>query len=268
MELPPGGLDVCYIDESVDSDLYVMSCVAIPFLRQHEGVWSVVWDDAFQHVRGWRRGLRLAHTIPATKELHGSKLLAGRGRYQSGQHQLSRAAAARAYGFALSTLSFLPDRSIITVTGRPGRSLYGHSRLEAVLFALLQRMRRAAEASQRVGFVFFDEGHGEYRRLFRKARAYLPTGSSRGDWGDGQLTRNLPLENFTKDANFKESHHCYFTQIADLVSYAALLKLRAERGELTDWQQSQAAGALYSMIPTRALNTLASRSDPLGIVRL
>lgn len=268
MILPAGGMDVCYIDESVDPHLYVMSAVTVPFLRQVDGTWTIVWEDQFQKVREWRRLLRSAHGIPATKELHGSKMLSGRGRYLRGEHQLNPTAAASAYRFALSELGFLPEAGIITVIGRPGRALYGHSRLEAVLVALLQRMRTAAEASRRVGMVFFDEGHGEYRKLYRKARAYLPTGSSRGDWGGGQLTRNLPLTNFTKDANFKESHHCYFTQLADLVSYAALLKFRGERGALTPKQQRQHAQDLYTAIPVRALNTRASRTDALGIVRL
>jgi hypothetical protein len=69
--------------------------------------------------------------------------------------------------------------------------------------------------AERIGLVFFDEGHGEYRTLYRRARVFLSTGSERGDWGAGKGTKNLPLplDNFTKDANTKESEHCFFIQL-------------------------------------------------------
>lgn len=268
VKLLPGGIDVFYIDESMDADVFTLSCVAIPFLRNVEGTWTIVWEDQFDNIRSWRRDLSKKHGIPVAKELKGSKLASGRGRYLRGKHQLPRGDAAVAYRDLLAGLTFLPASSIITVVGTKASNLYSHSKLEALLYALLQRMRTACHKAERAGFVFFDEGHGEYRNLYRKARVYLPTGSSQGGWAGGKPSKNLPLSNFTKDGNIKQSQHSFFVQLADMLSYAALLKVRGERNKLTEWQAALSLGDLYDRIPVTVLNTFASRNDPLGIVRL
>jgi hypothetical protein len=268
MRLPTGGIDIFYIDESMDSDTFAMSAVAIPFLRNVEGTWTVTWEDQFSNVREWRRELSRMHEVPVAKELKGSKFASGRGRFRRGDHQLTRPEAAAAYRYLLAQLGFLPALSIITVTGTKAANLYGHSKLEALLYALLQRMRTACAKTNRAGMVFFDEGHGEYRKLYRKARVFLPTGSSQGAWAVGTASKNLPLDNFTKDGNIKQSHHSFFIQLADVVSFAALLKIRGEQGKLTAWQAHLGLEDLYEHLPVAVLNTRASRFDPLGIVRL
>ena len=104
--------------------------------------------------------------------------------------------------------------------------------------------------------------------MYRRARAFLSTGSERGDWGAGKGTKNLPLDNFTKDANTKESEHCFFIQLADLLSHAAFLQVKAEQKALTPWQEHLAVATLYDAIPHLVLNTNAAQKDPQGIVRL
>lgn len=268
MRLGEGGLDIFYIDESGDRDAFVMVAVSIPFLRNIEGIWTLVWEDQYKNVRDWRRRMSAEHGLPVRKELHGSKFASGRGRYRLGQHQFTRGQAANIYRVILADLDFLPEFSIIGVVGDRQSNLYGYTKLEAVLYALLQRMRTACAKTRRQGLVFFDEGHGEYRKLYRKARNYLPTGSSFGNWGGGGTARNLPLDNFTKDANIKESEHSHFIQLADLLSHALFLKHKHELQTLLDWQAELSLGTLYDAVPLRALNTRASTRDPQGIVRL
>lgn len=268
MRLEQGGIDVYYVDESMDQDTFVMSALPVPFLRLTDGTWTLVWEDHFHNVRDWRRRIKAAHGLPVRNELKGSKLASGRGRFKHGKHQFTRGEAAIVLNSMLADLTFLQPSGIITVIGTRSSNLYGHSRLEALLFAMLQRMRTACNRSKRSGLIFFDEGHGEYRKLYRKARVYLPTGSSQGLWPTGTMTRNMPLDNFTKDANFKQSQHCFFTQLADVISYAAFLKVKAEAGRLEPWQLALSLGDLYDAIPISVLNTSASRRDPKGIVRL
>lgn len=268
MRLPKNGIDIYYVDESMDSYVFAMSGIRVPFLRKVEGTWTIVWEDQLENIRDWRRELSRKFSVPVRKELKGSKFLSGRGRYRKGGHQLTRARAATVYRKALKNIGFLAPRSIITVTGTSSSNLYGHSKLEALLYALLQRMRTACDKGDIAGMIFFDEGHGEYRRLYRKARVFLPTGSKLGGWASGSFSKNLPLHNFVKDGNIKDSKHSLFIQLADLVAYAAFLKIRGEQNKLTGWQVAVGAGTLYDAIPMTELNTAASTSDPQGIVRL
>jgi hypothetical protein len=268
MQLPLGGIDIYYIDESIDTDTFVMSAVAVPFIRRVDDNWSIVWNDHFDQMREWKRNLWHDYEIPVQKELKGGKLASGRGRYLRGKHQLQRPEASTVYRAALSSLGFIQSLGIITVVGSYNSNLYGHSRLEAVLYALLQRMRTACKKTQKVGMVFFDEGHGEYRKLYRKALVHLPTGSNRGDWGDGAASKSIPLDNFVKDANTKSSTHSLYTQVADMISYAALLKIRGEQRKLPEWQRELELHTLYDAIPKNSLNVMASTKDPQGIVRL
>lgn len=268
MKLGSGGMDVFYIDESMDHDVFAMSAVAIPFLRNVEGTWTVAWDDQYANIRDWRREAKNHLGIPVNKELKGSKLSSGRSRYKDGKHQFGRLEANHAYRRLLASLEFLPELSIISITGTRSSNLYGHTKLEALLYALLQRMRTACSKQERTGLVFFDEGHGEYRKLFRRAQVHLPTGSSRGGWESGEFSKNLPLDNFTKDGNTKDSRYSHYIQLADLVSYAAFLKRRAEINTLSTWQKDLDLGKIYDAIPMRVLNTKANMRDPQGFVRL
>ena len=271
MRLRGGGIDIFYIDESNDAQTYIVTAVAIPFLRATEGVWQIVWPDYLEAAKDWRKRIRDQLDIPKTKELHAVKLASGRGRYIKGKYQFDRPKAGSAYRQILRLADFLPDASIITICSRrDGRPLYGMTRLEAALHALFQRMRRQCVSRITNALVFFDEGHDEYRKLYRRAQIYLPTGSQviGTGWGGGQSTTNYPLDMFTKDGNAKTSRHCLFTQLADLTAYAALLKVRAERNELTDWQERYSLGNVYDHLPTRQINHQATARYPDGIVRL
>ena len=56
-----------------------------------------------------------------------------------------------------------------------GRNLYGRQQLEAALYALFQRMRTQCARRNVNAMVFFDQGHPEYRRLYRQAQVFLST---------------------------------------------------------------------------------------------
>jgi hypothetical protein len=268
MLLQPGGIDVYYIDESHDCHRFVVTAIRIPILRNTEGSWQITWPSRLAAAKLWRRQIKENLGIPITKELHGVKLASGRGNYLLGKHNLKRRQAAAAYRDILGNLHMVPDEGILSATAGRGRSLYGRERLEAAMYALFQRMRRQCVAKSTNAFVFFDQSHPEYRRLYRMAQIYLPTGSSRGGLDSG-ASMNLPLDMFVKDGNEKNSNHCYFTQCADLIAYAAFLKMKAEDGRLTDWQKENGLDKLYSSIPDSKINLRVSKSPVRdGIVRL
>jgi hypothetical protein len=271
MRLRSGGMDVFYIDESTDSQIYVVTAVAVPFLRERRGMWHIVWPDYLDAAKDWRRRVRDTLQIPMNKELHGVKLASGRGHYFKGKYQFDRPKAGAAYRQLLRLANFLPDESVLTIAStKGGRPLYGMTRLEAALHALFQRMRQQCNSRNTNAIAFFDEGHDEYRKLYRRALVYLPTGSQviGVGWGGGEITANYPLSMFTKDGNSKSSKYCHFTQLADLIAYSAFLKVKSENGTLTDWQQKYILDNLYDQFPKNSINCQASRRFPDGIVRL
>lgn len=264
MILRSGGMDIFYVDESHDSTLYAVTAIAIPFLRKVADAWSIVWPDYLQAAQAWRRRISKELHIPLNKELHGTKLVSGRGNFLYGNRQFTRSQAVEVYESILEWINFIPDASIMTVIGRRGSQMYGHERLERSMYALFQRMRKQCLARDVNAMTFFDQGHPEYRRLYRRARVNLPTGSM-----FDMVTTNMPLDMFVKDANEKASHECLFTQTADLIAYSALALRRYELGVLDADQKAYGLQGLYAQVPTRIINTKASLSYPRdGIVRL
>lgn len=269
MRLSSGGIDIFYIDESHDNKFYVVTAIAVPFLRQVNNVWTLTWPQHFEQARAWRRRIKNELGIPTSKELHAVKLASGRGNFLLGKHNFNKPKSGSVYRKILKSIDFLPDHSIISVCAPKSHYLYGNYRLEAALYAIFQRMRKQAQARNVNAFVFFDQGHPEYRTLYRKAQIYLPTGSTQGRWARGTATENFPLNMFLKDANEKDSKHCFFTQTADIIAYAAFLKIKSESGTLSDWQSQYGYGNIYNSIPNKLINTKASYVPPKdGIVRL
>ena len=74
---------------------------------------------------------------------------------------------------------------------------------------------------------------------------------------------------FVKDGNEKDSAHCQFTQAADLVAYAAFLKLKGEQNRLEPWQASYSLENMYDSVPRHLLNRKVQGREPRdGIVRI
>lgn len=265
MRLSKNGIDIFYIDESHDRNVYVVTCVAIPFLRPQSESWHIVWPDYLEKAKSWRKHIKDDLHIPTSKELHAVNLAAGRGQYYKGKYNFPKPKASGVYRKILNELTWLPEACLMSSAVTRGHSLYGNVRLEAAAYALFQRMRTRCARTHVNAITFFDQGHPEYRRLYRRAQVHLPTGSI---FGRSQ-SRNLPLSMFTKDANEKDSKHCYFTQVADLVAYAAFLKVKSEQGQLKDWQKQYRWDNVYDEIPRSALNSKATGKAPKdAIVRM
>lgn len=264
------GIDIFYVDESERVGVFVLTSVSVPFLRPKWTRWKFEWNDYYERYRAFRKELRKTHGISATKELHAAELASGRGNYGRGRRQLGSIAGSAVYRWILGKLdTFLPQDSIITATATRSSSLYGKTGLDAALIALFQRMQRTCKANRTNGMAFFDQGHNEYITAYRKARRYLPTGSMHGSWSSGP-TKNAPMVNFVKDANFKDSKYSLFVQAADLVAYACSMLRASELGTLTRWQRASQLGAAYDDIPVTVINMDAAKwsGDPRGIVRV
>ncbi len=252
MDLRDGGMDIFYIDESVKHPFYVASAVCIPFIRNTESGWSFVWGDYLNDATDWRRYLSNNHRIKSRKELHAHELIASKGLYKIGGHNLNPNEAVGLYRDAIGSLDFIPNSSIITCFANDKTSLMGATGIKASLFGLFQRIRSQC-GRNRNGMIFFDDGHLEYINWYRQASKYLPTGSRYGGW-DGQQTKNLPLEMFPKDANIKPSSLSIFLQIADLIAYAARVKLEAENNLLAAKRIKRGHDRIYDSLNISKIN--------------
>jgi Protein of unknown function (DUF3800) len=265
MDLLPSGIDIFYVDESERQPLAVTTAVKIPFLRPKDSGWEFVWERYLGAATKWRRDLSQNHSIRFRMELHGYKILKHQGLYHKTWRNLSPTEATALYEDAFKTLTWLPQRSIMSTFATSQSSLMGFVGIEACLLGLFQRIRNDCGYTNVNGIMFFDEGHRSYVRLYRMAPKYLPTGSQFGRWGNAR-TKNLPLSMFPKDANIKISDLSYFMQIADLVCYAVRLKLEHERGSLAAKRTARAHHKIYDTIPRAQLNTLATMKRRDAIV--
>lgn len=264
MELRPGGIDIFYLDESGSDGWHIITAVRVPFIRHTDDSWIIKWAEYIDLATNWRRELSRRHNILFRKEIHANKLLMCKDLYHKSGRNLDPVESFSLYKDAVSSISFLPLKSLITVATRDETRLFGWRGIEAAFMALMQRIRSQCEDrnENRNGMLFFDEGHDEYVKYFRRACVYLPTGSISGG------SRNLPLSMFTKDGNFKKSHFSYFIQIADVVSYAALQKMRFESGVLNAKRVQRGHHQLYDQLPQATVNLAVTRSRRDGIVVL
>lgn len=69
MKLLRGGVDIFYIDESNDGQLYVMTAVAVPFIRSAQDGWHIVWPDYLEAAKRWRKTIKATLQIPTAKRV-------------------------------------------------------------------------------------------------------------------------------------------------------------------------------------------------------
>lgn len=261
-------MDIFYIDESASADTFVMASVRIPLLRpDSDGQWWIAWPHYYEAARAWRRDLSAQHSLKVRPEIHSSDFLAGKGKMHASGRALSKAEAADAFRYALGQLGFLDNASVITAFATSRSALFGQTKMGATLTGLLQRLERQTSKEDRAAMTFFDEGHREYWKIYRRSQAYMPVGSSLGGWGTGK-TKSLPLKRFIEDGNIKSSADSYVIQIADMVAYAALQKLKHESGLLPAWRVGLGHHTLYDAIPRQTVNLLATNKRADGIVPL
>lgn len=270
MDLAPGGIDLFYIDESAKHPLYAATAVTVPFLRRSStifGGWKFVWPEYQKKVEDWRRALSRKHDIRFREELHAYQLVRCQGLLRKKWRNLAPDEAVAVYKDALATVNFLPEDSIVTAYATDQSQFAGEVGIGVCMLTLFQRMRSQCLARKTNGLIFFDEGNKSYISAFRKAQRYLPTGSSLGGW-DGKATKNLPLTMFPKDANFKHSDLSYFIQLADLIVYAARMKIEHERGELSTKRASRGHHLIYDALPSATINLRATKKRADGIASI
>lgn len=73
---------------------------------------------------------------------------------------------------------------------------------------------------------------------------------------------------FPKDANIKHSDMSYFIQLADLVVYAARMKIEHEMGHLAAKRVQRGHHEVYDALPLQTINLKATTKRTDGIAKI
>jgi Protein of unknown function (DUF3800) len=196
-------MHICYIDDSGDEETRVFSVLSIPM---------VSWNEYFQTVKSFRHELRKKEGIYVSVELHATDFVGGRGRIS--KTTIPKGARCRIFGETLAFISSLSEARLFNAAGA--------KREETKIFErLLNRINRTMKAWDSNALLVSDEGK-DYTSLVRRMRVFNPISSKYGEWEDGSMTKNIPLDRIIEDLFFRKSHRSYFIQLADFCAYALL----------------------------------------------
>jgi hypothetical protein len=230
-----------YVDESYDQQKFCLSAIAI----RHD-----LWRDCFNRVQQHRRLLKQDHGVFIRKEIHAHELVGGRG--QLSDQIINKHTRSRIFYGLLRLVAEMPGVMVfnicLDVKGRRDPQLDAWERLlNRIERTMLEFERRELPKRKELlsklppnistpgdalhnrllnyaprAMIFADEGREtEITRVYRKMTVFNPIPSQFGTWSDG-TTKNLPLQRIIEDPVFKQSHHSFFVQLADCVSFALL----------------------------------------------
>jgi hypothetical protein len=271
-----------YVDESYDQHKFCLSAIGI----RHDQ-----WRECFSRVHQHRRLLKQDHGIYIRKEIHAHELVGGRG--QIADRIINKHTRSRIFHGLLRLVAEMPSVMVfnicLDIKGRRDPQLDAWDRLlnriERTMLAFEQRelpkrkeilaslppntttpgdalqTRLLAYAPR--AMIFADEGREtEITRVYRKMTVFNPVPSQFGTWADG-TTKNLPLQRIIEDPVFKQSHHSFFIQLADCVSFALLKRELPPTPNIAKYGINE----FFDQCLKGVCFKDASPSDPLGVVR-
>ena len=253
---------VMYVDESGDTGLvgsptrhFVLSGLVIHELR---------WHDCLERLIAFRKRMYLSFGLRLREEIHASRLINKPGHLAT-IRKSDRLSIVR---FFIDELAAMPDISVINVIVDKVQKTEGFDVLEAAWRALIQRFDNTishrnfpgpANPDER-GMIFPD--HTDDRKvklLVRRMRRFNPV-PNQPQFGPGY--RNILLKRIIEDPSFRGSDDSYFIQAVDVIAYA-LMQHTAPSSFMR-----RKCGNNYFKRLAPILCTVASSTDPLGIVRL
>jgi len=271
-----------YVDESYDQQKFCLSAISI---RHNQ------WRDCFNRVQQHRRLLKQDHGVFIRKEIHAHELVGGRG--QIADKIINKHTRSRIFHGLLKLVAELPGVMVfnicLEVKGRRDPQLDAWDRLlnriERTMLAAEQRelpLRKElisklppnttapgdALQSRLLNYtpramIFADQGREiEITRVYRKMTVFNPIPSQFGGWSEG-ATKNLPLQRIIEDPVFKPSHHSFFIQLADCVSFALLKREQPPTPNIAKYSINE----FFDQCLKGVCFKHASPSDPLGVVR-
>lgn len=251
-----------YVDESGDSGLvnsptryFVLTGLVIHELR---------WQRYFDQLIDFRRRIRAKFGLRLNQEIHAAHFITRPGTLVSIKRN-DRLTILREFADELASMT---DLNIINIVIDKQGKLPGYDVFEMAWKVLIQRFENTmayrnfpgpANPDER-GMLFPDRTDDKkLQQLLRKMRRYNPV-PNQPAYGVGY--RNLILTTIIEDPNFRESHHSYFVQAADLSAYLLYQKISPNA------YMRKKSGHNYFQRLDPVLCKIASRNDPHGVVYL
>jgi hypothetical protein len=247
-----------YVDESGDAGLVGSPTThfALSGLVIHESDWRTFIGQ----MKAFRATIKGAYGLPMRAEIHASEYI--RRPPVPGMARFKRLAILR---HLLDELAKMPFISVTNVIVAKSGKAPPYDVFEIAWRTLFQRFENTmgygnfpGRHRADYGIVLTDATNGtKLTRIMRRMNVYNPVPNLRGPG-----IRNLPVVKVIEDPHPKNSADSYFVQACDVCAYF-LAQHAKPNGYI---RRMGAANYLNRLRPV--LNQWASRTDPLGIVRL
>ena len=251
-----------YVDESGDSGL--VNSPTKHFILTGLVVHELRWRDTLNTLIDFRRRMANQYGLRMRQEVHSAEMI-GKGAKHEYSHIKKHDRLAILRNLA-DTLGTNQDLSIVNVIVDKQNKQNGYDVFDAAWKALIQRFENTIshrnfpgpDYPDERGMIFPDNtDKKKLRNLIRKMRYYNVVPGL-----NNMPARNLLLTLAIEDPNHRDSKDSYFIQAADSVAY--LLKQFIDPNAY----MKKKKGAYYFGRMNSTLCKVASRTDPLGIVRL
>lgn len=190
-----------YIDESYDDTHYAYSAIFVPIEE---------WNNIFQKVLLWRKGLHQNHGIDVNGEIHSTEFVGGRGQPITNRDKNYRA---KLFNSFLEMIEGLP--SIKIINGITGNKLHH----ETLFKYIVTRINTNLKYENALGVLICDEGNEN--KLVSMVRSLKKENQIWSAYSYGTHL-SCPLDRIVEDPLFKTSKSSYFIQLADMVAFSLL----------------------------------------------
>lgn len=172
------------------------------------------WADAHEKTVQFRKTVRDSFGVPVRSELKANYLLRSSGTLK--HLDLSPSQRSLIYRYHFRHLDRLGGLAFAVVIDKTMGWLSPQACREQAWKLMIERLETHSRKTGQQVMVFHDMGENDLvRRTIRRSRKFLPVGNH---YGGGYTVRQA--DRIIEDPVPRDSAHCYFIQMADLIAYA------------------------------------------------
>ncbi|MEV8223100.1 DUF3800 domain-containing protein [Dietzia maris] len=172
------------------------------------------WPEAHEQTVQFRKSIRESFGVQVRSELKANYLIRSSGTIR--HLDLAPSQRGLIYRYHLRHVERLGGLAFTVLIDKTKEWTSPRKCREDAWKLMIERLETHSRKSGQVIMVFHDIGENDLvRRIFRRSRKFLPVGNH---YGGGYTMRQADL--LIEDPVPRDSAHCYFIQMADLIAYA------------------------------------------------